>query len=163
VGRSAGSVPTTVVGHWLVATWQQDNARRRTLSARLNNGHGAGWNDDEPSVARIACELTLPEYFPAGHDVRAVTAFARELVPAMSDRYNLNVLQVEAILRSCLGDTEVDLSGIKPNELFVVHVISVGLAMARLGYDRAAMQRVARQAELIALGKGIPLPVLDAR
>jgi len=126
------------------------------LTARLNSGR-RGWNDDEPAVARIACELMLPRYFGAGYDVRAVSAFAREIVEKTGDGLGLGRFAVEALLRSCLGETEVDITGIRADAMMTVHVLAAGLATIRLGYDASDVRQLAADAESAAIGQGCRL------
>jgi hypothetical protein len=93
---------------------------RDKLRTTLNNGRNKGWNDDEPAVVQAAGEIILRQYFGASYDVQTVSDFVVELRAATNNDGQFPRLKTEAVIRTALGETDVDTSDIElDNEIEV--------------------------------------------
>jgi hypothetical protein len=160
-GRS--KVPRTCIGQWLRAALLCQQELAGKLSLKINGGTKAGWNnDDEPAVIEAAAELLFPRYFGASYDVRAVTAFAAEIRDGTAGSSRpLPQLEVEAVIRSALGESDVITNDITLNEKVRIYLIALVGTTTRLGIDTAAVARVIVEAEQMAFERGWNPPLAD--
>ena len=101
------------------------------------------------------CELAVRRYFPPGYDVREVTAFVFELRQAMAGGPTpVDQLMTEAVIRSALGEADVDVSDVARDKRYLIHVWAATLAIARARMDEAAVGFLVTEAENIACGRG---------
>jgi hypothetical protein len=133
---------------------------RDQLRPTLNNGR-EGWNDDEPAVVQVACETIVRRYFGPGYDVRAVAGFVDDLREATNDDGRFSRLKTEAVIRTALGEANVDTSGIKKGERFNTHLIAIALASRRLEFNDKDVDQLIIDAEQVAFDRGWHPPLAD--
>ena len=148
-----GQSPRTVMGDWLVAVLLRRLEVRRQLSARLNSGR-PGWDDDEAAVAAAACELAMRACFGTGYDVRDVTAFAARLREASGENLGGGLMRLEALLRSALGEVDVDVTGIPLDVRVPAHVLATGGAFHQLGFGERRIRELVVEAEALVFERG---------
>jgi hypothetical protein len=155
-------VPQTVVGLFLLAAYRREDEERRRLSARLNGGR-RGWNLDEPAVVQAVCELAVRRYFGADYDVRQVTSevtFVREALLARG-RTPHGQLEMEAVVRSALGEADVDVSGISPSVAYWIHMEFAALVGARMDISDQTYGELVAEAEQVAFDRGFSPPLAE--
>jgi len=150
---SVMSLPRTVIGAWLVAMMLRQPEVRRQLSARLNDGR-PGWSDDEAAVVKAACELAMRAYFGAEYDVRDVTAFASQLREAAGENLAGGLMRLEALLRSALGESDVDVAGIALDAKVKSYAVATGIALHQLGFVERRVGELVAEAEALAFERG---------
>jgi hypothetical protein len=156
--HSAASRPRTTAGLWLVATLLGRSESRKLLSGRLNGGR-PGWNDDEPAVVESTCELLMGRYFGADYEVRDVTAFVSMLREASGENLGGGMIRAEALIRSALGEAEVDIQDIGSLTRLQVHIVASGIAAERLGLDERDVGQLVAEAEDLTFAKGRKPPL----
>jgi hypothetical protein len=149
--------PRTVLGRWMCAALLGRRESRDEFAAQINPGK-SGWTGDESAVAAAACELALFRYFPPGYDLREVAEFA-SLVRAAYPQENLDLMQIEAVIRAALGEADVDVRGIPATTASKVHFMCVLGVMVRLKLDEPDLNRLVIEAEEIAFERGWHPPV----
>jgi hypothetical protein len=103
-------------------------AERNRLALNLFNGDKGSWNYDEPAVVIIVSERAIPRLFSRPVDVREVTAFVMKMRSMIHSTEPPDQLKTEALIRYALGDRDVDISGIKPREMFdILGVVLVSI------------------------------------
>jgi hypothetical protein len=153
--RSGGSpVPRTYVGRWLRAIMLRQYELRDRLRLTLNGGRKTGWNDDEPAVVEVACELLLRRFFGTEYDAAAVTAFVADLREALADDATFSELKAEKAIRSALGESDTVTSDITSGQKMGIHLAAIALANGRLGSGAVAVDQVIAEAERIAFERG---------
>jgi hypothetical protein len=145
----------TVAGLWLRALLAWDTEARRALAGRLNGGQ-QGWNYDEPAVMEAACELAVRRFFGSGYDVREITAAVSWMRSANQDRGRTShgQLEMEAVIRSALGEPDVDISGIIPPVLMEIRIAALGYAILKLGLSQPDIAKLIVEAENVAFKQG---------
>jgi len=131
---------------------------RRRLSARLNYGR-PGWDDDEAAVVGAACELVMRSYFGAEYDVRDVTAFAALLHGATNENLAGGLMRLEALLRSALGEADVDVTGIPLDARVRGQAAATAIALDKMAFGESRVSELVAQAEAIAFGRGSNPPL----
>ena len=153
--------PRTNVGQWLRATLLRQTELRDRLKNKLNGGKVKGWNDDEPAVVQAACELAVGRFFGTTYDVRAVTTFAAELYEAAAHDPRYDQLKTEAVIRSALGEQDIDTAGITPGQKYLIRGMVVTFVYGKLRLGEAELDRLITDAEKIAVKRGWNPPLAD--
>lgn len=115
-----------MVGMWTRALLMRESELRNKLTGQLNGGK-KGWNRDEAGVMQAVCDLAVRWYFGPGYDVRAITEvapFIREADQAAGKSPH-GQLEMEAVIRHSLGETDVDVSGINAQVAYEVQAPSL--------------------------------------
>jgi hypothetical protein len=151
---SSGSPPRprTVMGQWLVAALLGERDRRDRLVGQLPRGKPM--RADDAAVVEAAARIALRGYFGADHDVRLVTALASRVCAAQPPAGRPNALDVAAVLRSVLGETEVDLTGITPGQSFKISSLAVTELVKERHWAEPEITALAAQAEATVLREG---------
>jgi hypothetical protein len=147
--------PRTVVGLWLRAMLMRDVEVRRQLTRELNGGK-KGWNYDEPAVVQAICELMVRRFFGTNYDVREITA-AVSFMRAADQAQNKTPhgqLEMEAVIRSALGETDVDISGIIPPVLMEIRGAATAYCSFKLALREPDVIQMIAEAERIAFERG---------
>jgi len=147
--------PRTVVGTFLRASLLRQDELRKQLAGRLNGGQ-KGWNRDEAGVMQAACVLAVNYYFEPGYDVRAITELAshiRETVMAGGGTMH-GQLEMEAVIRHALGETDVDISGINARIAFEVQGIVIAAIAWKSGLAESRIDELITEAERMAFAHG---------
>lgn len=152
--RPEGKIQT-VVGLWLQAMLVGDAEARRSLTRRLNGGK-QGWNYDEPAVVEAACELAVRRFFGSGYDVREITAAVSWMRSADQAKGKTphGQLEMEAVIRSALGEADVDIGGIIPPVLMEIRGAALGYAVLKLGLREPEIAELIVEAENVAFKRG---------
>jgi hypothetical protein len=148
--------PRTKVGQFLRAAVLIDVELRRKLSAKLG-GDKPGWNYDEPAVVQAACELAVRRLWSGHYDIRDITAavtFIRDANAAARGTAGYGQLEMEAVIRSALGETDIDLSGIIPPTVFEIQGAVTGYAVLKLRLSEGEIDGLIVEAENIAFQRG---------
>lgn len=151
--------PRTIVGLALRAALLKDFDGARRLNSKLNGGK-PGWNQDEPAVVEAACELAARRFFRPDYDVREVTAYVSDMLARVPEsKMRAGHLEIEAVVRAALGDTDVVLDGIRPAPLHNVrHLVTTDIAY-RLDLSAPEIDQMLGDAEQIAFGRGWSPPL----
>jgi len=136
----------SVVGKWLAPTLIGRREERDRLAAQLK---GVSWYADDLEVAEIVCGLAMRRYFGSDYNVGDVTALASLLREIVGDDLGsgVGVMEIEAMLRSALGETDVDLTGIKPADRFKVHSFAATMAVQQQGWSEREVHALIADAE----------------
>jgi hypothetical protein len=148
------------MGRWLRANLLDQRELRDQLNSTLNGGK-EGWNDDEPAVVEVACQLAVRRFFPADYDVRDVTAFVSELRLATGYDASLQQLKIEAVIRSALGETDVVTYDITPGQKYHMRIAVIAMVTQKLGFDEAGVDEMITEAERIAFERGWHPPLAE--
>jgi hypothetical protein len=153
VNQSGTGEPESVVGKWLAPTLLGRREERDRLAAQLK---GVSWYADDLEVAEIVCDLAMRRYFGPDYNVRDVTALASLLREIVGDDLDsgVGVMEIEAVLRSALGETDVNVSGIKPAERFKVHSFASVFAVQQQGWSERDVHALIADAEERAAERG---------
>jgi hypothetical protein len=143
--------PRTNVGQWLRATLLRQHELRDSLKDKLSGCKVKGWNDDERAVVQAACELAVGRFFGTSYDVRAVTTFAAELHEATAHDPRYDQLKTEAVVRSALGEQDVDTEGITAGQKYLIRGAVVTLVYGKLRLSEAELDRLITDAEKVAV------------
>jgi hypothetical protein len=155
------SKPRTYIGQWLRATLLSERDLRRQLSQMLNGGRD-GWNDDEPAVIEAACELAVRRSFGANYDIREISAFVSEMRARIQQNGTApGQLEMEAVIRVALGETEVDIGGIRRSELLNIRTVVTGNVCEKLELDKSAIDKLITDSEQAAFDRGWKPPIAD--
>ncbi len=158
--RSRNTMPRTIVGLWLRGLMLRDPEIWRPLSPRLNGGK-LGFPREEASVVHAACELAVREYWGKDYDVRDITAivmFIREADLA-NGKTPYRQLEMEAVIRSALGETDVDMSGIPRTAVFEIQIVMAGFIAVKLSWSEPKINELIIEAEQAAFSRGWHPPV----
>jgi hypothetical protein len=156
-------LPRTIVGQFLRAMMQHNVELRKQLSAKLNGGK-FGWKYDEPAVVQAACELAVRRLWGTNYDVRDITelvTFIRNASIERRGRSKYGQLEMEAVIRSALGETDIDTSGIIPPDVFEIQGVMVGAAIRKLGLSQPEIDQLLVEAENIAFERGWNPPLAE--
>ena len=159
--ESVSSRPRTYVGLWLRASLRGESETYRRLSRSLNGGRN-GWNDDEPAVVEAACELAVQQFFGSERDDQMIADF----VSGMRARIARSKLppgqaEVEAVVKSALGGTNVDVAHIKRSELLNIRTAVLVNISDGLSLDGQAVDVLIVSAEERAGSRGWSPPLCD--
>jgi hypothetical protein len=154
-------MPRTNVGQWLRAALLRQTGLRDRLKTKLNGGKVKGWNDDEPAVIQATCELAVGRFFGRSYDVRAVTTFAAELREATAHDPRYDPLKTEAVIRSALGEQDVDTEGITAGQEYLIRIAVVTLVYGKLRLSEADVDQLITDAEKVAVKRGWNPPLAD--
>jgi hypothetical protein len=127
---------------------------RDRLKTKTNGGNAKGWNNDEPAVIEAACELAVGRFFGAGYDVRAITEFVAVLREATAHDPTYDQLKTEAVIRAALGEKDVDLTGITPDQKYLIRAAVVTLVYGKLRLSEGDVDQLITGAEKIAFKRG---------
>lgn len=152
--------PKTYIGLFIQATLLDQPEERRRLIKQLNNGK-PGWNRDEPAVAEAAFELTLKHMFPADVDVRDITPFVSDLLTRLKGIGSLGQLEIEAVIRRGLGDSDVVIDNITPSMMFNIHGAVTGKIVIDLKLKDAEINQLVMDAEKLAFERGWKPPLVS--
>ena len=150
----AAKAPRTVAGLALRAALLKDFDGARRLNSGLNGGK-PGWNQDEPAVVEAACEQAARRFFRPDYDVRDVTAYVSDMLARVPEsKMRGGHLEIEAVVRAALGETDVALDGIRPAALHNIrHIVTTDMTY-RLDMSAPEIDQMLSDAEPIAFGRG---------
>jgi hypothetical protein len=151
--RNVGQ-PRTNVGRWLMAGLLNQPTERKRLALKLFNGDDGSWNYDEPAVVIIVAERAIPRLFPAPVDVREITSFVMKMRSMIHSTEPPDQLKTEALIRYGLGDRNVDISGIKPREMFDILGVVLVSIVHRLGITQEEIRKMVLDGENTAFDQG---------
>lgn len=152
--------PRTVVGRWLLANLLHQQELQQKLSPMLNGGK-AGWNNDEPAVVEVACQLTVGQYFRRDVDIREITAFAAEMRSKIYSVKPPGQLETEALIRLALGDPDVVIDNIVPLDIFTIQGTVTGQAVNKLGLTETDIRELVMKSERLAFERGWNPPLAE--
>jgi hypothetical protein len=138
---------------------RQDELREQ-LVGRLNGGQ-RGWNRDEAGVMLAACVLAVNFYFGPGYDVRSITELVshiRETVMAGGGTMR-GQLEMEAVIREALGESDIDMSGISGGVAFEVQGIVTAVIASKSGLSESRIDELLIEAERMAFARGLNPPL----
>lgn len=95
-------------------------------------------------------------FFRPDYDVRGVTAalsFMRTATQARNKTPH-GQLEMEAVIRSALGETDVDLSGLTPPEVLEIQGAATAYAVLKLALPESEVIQLVAEAERIAIERG---------
>jgi hypothetical protein len=150
--------PGTIAGKWLLAGLLDHRDERDRLAPELK-GPRPGLLDDF-SVVETACEIAVRRYFTADYDIRDVTKLAELVRTAWDSDLQLNLMEVEAVIRAALGEHDVDLSGISKGAKLRVELLAAAGVVRWLSLDEPTARKLVVDAEGLAVARGHhPRPV----
>ena len=156
---SAGLV--TVIGRFLQAVIAGDTAARRRLQGELNGGL-PGWNHDEAGLVQVACELAAPRLWAGGDhnagDIADTVSFVREANQARG-KTPPGQAEMEAVIRSALGDTDADTASIIPPVVFEIQAGFTGYVALKLRWPPQLTAALLARAEQVAGQRGWKPPL----
>jgi hypothetical protein len=141
--------PATVIGEWLQAIVLGQRDRRDQLARRLSHP-----SLDDVAVAEAACQRAARRYFGPDNDVRAVTRFAEQLREISGEDLGGGQMETEAVIRSALGEPNLDLSGISDASRFKIHTAAVAFVTGSLRLDESAVGTLLALAETDVFRRG---------
>jgi hypothetical protein len=153
--------PRTVMGLWLRALLLREADVRKRLSAQLAGGK-VGFNRDEAGVVQAACELAVRRLWGAEYDVRDITAavsFVRE-ADIEKGKTPYGQLEMEAVIRSALGEANVDTSGIPRPLAYEIQIVATGYAAAKLSLLEPDVNELISRADQVAFDRGWNPPLV---
>jgi len=153
--------PRTVIGLWLRALLLRQAEVRRRLSPKLNGGK-LGFNPDEAGVVEAACEIAVQLQWGAEYDVSDISdavSFLRKASLAKGKTPPYGQLEMEAVIRSALGEANVDIDGIPRPLMFEMQIASTGYVAANLSWPEREIDRVVVDAEQVAFERGWAPPL----
>ena len=151
---SPGEGPRTHVGRWLRASLLRQTELRDRLKSELNGGKTTGWSHDEPAVVEAACELVAARFFGRSYDAGDVTAAIAELREATGGDPQVDALRAEALILLALGEKDADVSGMTPEQKFLIRGMFLAYATARLLFRMAEVDQLITDAEKLAFDRG---------
>ena len=92
--------------------------------------------------------------FGTGYDVRDVTAFAARLREASGENLGGGLMRLEALLRSALGEVDVDVTGIPLDVRAAAHAVATGFALHRLPSGERMVRGLVVEAETRVFERG---------
>jgi hypothetical protein len=134
---------------------------RDELKLRLNGGK-PGWNHDEHFVVGSVCAVAVRKLFPAGPDIREVTAFVTDLRGRIHSTTPPGQHVCEAIIRDAFRDKNVDFSNVSLGEMMNAQVAIAGMAVLNLGLGEAAIDEIVVEGERLAFEDGRHPPLAPA-
>lgn len=107
-------------------------------------------------MVEAACELVVRRFFGSGYDVRAITTAVSWMRSAGQAKGKTphGQLEMEAVLRSALGEMDVDISGIIPPVLMEIRGISLSYAVLKPDLREPEIAALIIEAENVALKRG---------
>lgn len=138
-----------------------DAQRRRELGAKLNGGK-LGFNRGEAAVVHAACQLAVRRLWGAGYDVRDISAavsFMREASLAKGKTPPYGQLEMEAVIRSALGEADVDMSGMPRPLAYEIQIVALGYAALMLALSEPELVRLIRAAAQVAVERSWKPPL----
>lgn len=153
--------PRTHVGQWLMAALLNQQAERKRLALKLFNGDKGSWNYDEPAVVIIISEWAVRRLFPQPVDVREITSFVMKMRSMIHNTEPPDQLKTEALIRYALGDRNVDISGIKPDEMFGILGVVLGSVVHKLGITQEEIRKMIIDGENTAFDQGWKPPLAE--
>lgn len=150
-----------MIGQWLRASVVEDLEARRKLSRKLNGG-ADGWNDDEPAVIEAACELAVRQFFGSRYEVRVITDFVTEICGRVQESQTpIKQLETEAVIRSALGERDVDISDLRRMSLLNMRTIVFVRICIKLDLDERGVDLLIAEAERVAFKRGWDPPLAN--
>jgi hypothetical protein len=137
------------------------SAERNRLVLKLSNGDKDSWNYDEPAVVIIISERALRRLFSQPVDVREITAFVMKMRSMIQSTEPPDQLKTEALIRYGLGDRYVDISDIKPDEMFAILSVVLGAIVHRLRIGQEEIRKMILDGEKVAFDQGWKPPLAD--
>jgi hypothetical protein len=141
---------------WIRAFLMRDAELIHMLTGQLNGGK-KGWNRDEAAVMQAVCVLAVQWYFGPGYDVRAVTevaSFLREADLAGGTTPH-SQLEMEAVIRHALGETDVDIGGITAQVAYEVQGAVTGFIAWKSEFTGSQIDELITEAERMAFARGL--------
>ena len=102
-----------------------------------------------------AARLALHEHFGDSYDVPSVNAFAAAIQDSWSVPSGIGLMELEAVVRAALGETDVDLTGIAAPVRGDAHFFSVLLAARLNRWDPRTLNDLVSRAEAAVFGRGL--------
>jgi hypothetical protein len=104
---------------------------------------GGPLRDDELSVVDEAAKQALRGHFGDKYDVRSVAAFALRLRDSWRLPVGSDVMELEAVMRTALGEPDIDMGGITASARLEAYFFSVmQIARERESGGTAVRQRI---------------------
>lgn len=144
------------MGLYLRAVIMRDDAGvLDRLRRQLNNGQ-RGWNRDEAGVVQAACDVAVRRYFQPEYDIREVTEIVSFMRNANLDdgRTPHGQLEMEAVIRHALGETDVDVKGINAQVAFEVQGEVTAVIAWRSKFTEPQVSELIVEAEQLARARG---------
>ena len=88
-----------------------------------------------------------------------MTTFASMLRKASGENLGGGLMRAEALIRSALGEAEVDVHDIGPQARLQVHLVASGVAAERLGLDERGVKELVAEAEDLTFARGMNPPL----
>jgi len=151
-GSGAAGRPRTLTGRWLVAVVLRRYDLRDRLVAEFQL---SGSRNAELAVLEEAARLALHEHFGDSYDVPSVNAFAAAIQDSWSVPSGIGLMELEAVVRAALGETDVDLTGIAAPVRGDAHFFSVLLAARLNRWDPRTLNDLVSRAEAAVFGRGL--------
>jgi hypothetical protein len=118
-----------------------------------------GWNDDEPAVAKVTCQLLARRHFGAsGYDL-AVSEFARKIAPASNAHSRLDAHTIEAVIRDALGEVDTIPSNMARGNRLSARLFVASALSTTLRLDQTAADHLVIQSEEAAFRQGWKPPL----
>jgi hypothetical protein len=113
-------------------------------------------------VVGSVCAVAVRKLFPAGPDIREVTAFVTDLRSRIHSTTPPGQHVCEAIIRDALRDKNVDFTNVSPGEMMHAQVAIAGMAVLNLGLGEAAIDEIVVEGERLAFDDGRHPPLAPA-
>jgi len=152
--------PRTCVGKWMLAGLLDRQEERRRFTKMLNNGK-TGWNRDEPAVVEIAFHFAMRRLFAEPVDVRQITAFVRDMRSKVRTNEPPDELETEALIRQTLGEPDVVISDISPENRFRIRGATLVYAVKKLALDVDDIRQLILESEQLAFERGWKPPLAE--
>lgn len=150
--RKPPTAPVTVIGQFMQASLVGDTEPERYLLNHLDGPAGG----PESAFWLATAELVARRHFGPDYDVRAVTSLAAEgkRYAAMSELQSFDLLEMEAVYRSALGEANIDLSDIKLVVLDKIRNFMVAFIILKEGWPESEIRDLMVEAERITFERG---------
>lgn len=150
--------PRTYVGLWLRAGFLHQQELRKELQVTLNGGK-PGWNNDEPAVVEIACQIASRRLFKGGYDASDIAKIVDVMRAATEGDSPVDPLKAEAMIRDALGEPDIDVKNIDPGQKFRLRYLIAVTSTSLLESDEVAVDEIIADSERIAFERGWKPPM----
>jgi hypothetical protein len=133
--------------------------RRNELQGTLNDGK-PGWNDDEPAVVELVCQMAVRRFFADGRGMQDIATVVDAVQQASEDDMAVDRLEVEALIRKALGEDEIGTKSIGNGKKFILRIWITGAVVFLLNLDEATVDETITDSELLAFEQGWKPPLV---